>query len=165
MTCNDDKNSSDVDAAVENVTSANDIIFQSYQQAKASGAVQIEDIVVRYDNYKAELTVSYWWGNDGALLYGYSMQYRVTSNGRTSGDLTFGVSGDSGQVWKRLLTQNAIQDGEWHDIANGGWVGSPLKTGSLYFKYIFDRGNTWDPAAEAWLKVDYKNTLAEKEIP
>lgn len=138
---------------LEDVSSSNGISPEEYQ--KTSGVTALETLVAQYDHYKAELTVEYWWGNNGTILYGYTKQYRVTSNGNNRGNIIFGVHGHSGQSWQHELTGNAVQDGNWHDLSNGGWVGSPLKTGRLYFKYIFDRSGASDPAADTSLAVSF----------
>lgn len=133
----------------------NSINLEEYEKAKALGILKLVTLTVTYDHYKAELTADYWWSSSGGLLYGYAKQYRVSSNGNRSGNIIFGVVGHDGQTWLYELTGSANQDGEWHDIGGGGWVTAPKKSGHLYFKYIFDRSGSYDPAAETSLNVSY----------
>jgi hypothetical protein len=127
---------------LEDVSSVNNIDPDEYKKAKSSGLTKLDTLTVTWENYKAELTVEYWWSTSGRLLYGYARQYRVTSNGNNSGNIFFGVNGAEGQSWNYELTARAVQNGEWQDIAGGGWVAAPLKSGWLYFKYVFDRSGT-----------------------
>lgn len=128
----------------EDVSAVNQVTEDEYQKAKAAGITKITTLVATYSHMTAELTVEYWWTNGGGTLRAYTLQYRVTSNGNNSGNITFAINGHGGQSWKNELTRSAIQDGKWHPIANGGWVGSPLMKGDLYFHYVFDRSNTGD---------------------
>ncbi|UZE16855.1 hypothetical protein LOY70_23695 [Pseudomonas sp. B21-054] len=138
-----------------------DVTYEDYKKAKSSGLSFIKTLTVTYDHFKAELSVEYWWSNDGDVLHGYARQYRVTSNGNNSGNITFGVHGRSpDQIWERELTGSAVQDGEWHELTGGGkggWVGVVSKRGKLYFHYTFDRSTGGDPSADTELTVVFPN--------
>ncbi len=141
----------EVDMSVVDVTQFSIASEDDYKNAKDAGVTSIVTLVATHSNYKAEGTVEYWW--QGHTLFGYFLQYRVTSNGNKKGDLYFGVWGTPGQTWYNKLTGNAVQDGEWHEFRAGGWVGTSAGTGRLYMKYTFDRSNAPDPTADTYLDV------------
>jgi len=126
---------------------------EEYDEAIKLGVLmKLETLTVGYEHYKAELTVKYWW--TGTVLRGFTEQYRVTSNGNTNGNIVFGVHEVNGQGWQEEISTRAIQDGEWHQIIRGAAIDCPTKKGRLYFKYIFDRSGTYDPAVDTNLYVN-----------
>ncbi|MDN3219110.1 hypothetical protein, partial [Pseudomonas nunensis] len=149
-----DTGSEDSREVLEDVSSTNTLAAAEYERAVLSGTVYPTTLTfVDPPYFSASLKVEYWWAGDGTVLYGYARQYRAANNGRSSGDITFAVRGTSGQNWERLLTDRAVQDGEWHDIDGGGGVSSPQRLGELYFKFIFDVNNGPDPSQSMTVKI------------
>ena len=140
---------------LKGVSGFNGISHEEYKKSEFPVDAKFVMLEVKYEHYKAELTVGYWWRDGGRVLNSNTLQYRVTSNGNNKGNLFFGVWGDGGAFWYHELTGGAIQDGEWHDLVNGGAVTSPNGKGGLYFKYIFDRSNAPDYWAHTSLPVSY----------
>jgi len=110
-------------------------------------------VVAEADFRKAKLTVIYWWTKSGKEFNVETVQYQVTANGQTNGDLFLAIAGLD--KFKHL-TGKANQDGEWHDITERKtYESSSPKEDVIQVKYIYDRDNSGDPTLWGDVSVKY----------
>lgn len=154
MSKGDDKSESDPGSSQRGGISPDGAI-EAYKEAKLAGRTEMKTLTVMYDNYKAELTVEYWWVFECGAFSAQARQYRVTPNRSKSGIIRFLMLGKGPEeVWDEKLTSTAWQDGAWHDVEGGGAVGVyPTKKGKLGFKYTFGGVNAPNPSAYTEVEV------------
>ena len=97
--------------------------------------------------YWAELEVEYSWDAPGYFFTCHTLRYRVSNNGRRSGNIIFGFASRTSWGGGEISNDNAIQDGNWHAISAGGEVSGNAKEATIIFKYIFDVAIIEDPWA------------------
>lgn len=102
----------------------------------------------------ANLKVEY--AHRGAEFICKVLEYQVRSNGRNKGDVEFYLSWESGAGDVKRLTENAIQDGEWHDLLHTEWLypfGVPVTIG---FDYIYDIADGGDKILKTYVIKEFK---------
>lgn len=104
--------------------------------------------------YWAELKVEYVYS--GYEFICEVLAYRAQSNGGNKGDVEFYLSFESGAGEVIRLTENAIQDGEWHDLLHTGYLypfGLPVTIG---FDYIYDIAFGGDKILKTYVIKEFK---------
>ncbi|WP_348971661.1 hypothetical protein [Pseudomonas atacamensis] len=97
----------------------------------------------------AFLEVEYSFNPYGAAFTCYAKRYAAVNNGRKSGNVIFDFYSQSSFGEKELTNDNAIQDGQWHEIiGGGGTVAGDTERAYIYFKFIFDL-----PGPDTWASV------------
>lgn len=89
--------------------------------------------------WSALLEVQYSWNDLGTEFTCRPLRYAAANNGRREGNVLLGFR--SAENWQmREITQNAIQDGQWHNIEGGGSISGNSEFAILSFLYVYDEG-------------------------
>jgi len=87
--------------------------------------------------WTALLEVQYSWNDLGTEFTCRPLRYAAGNNGRREGNVLLGFR--SAENWqKREITQNAIQDGKWHNIEGGGSISGNSEFAVISFLYVYD---------------------------
>ncbi|MFZ3279933.1 MSCRAMM family protein [Pseudomonas sp.] len=114
---------------------------------------------VRYSGpgpWSASLDVEYSFSPSGSTFFCSAKRYRAGNNGRTKGNVF--IDFGSAEAWgvRELTNDDAIQDGQWHDLQKGGGsVGGNRNTAFVFFKYIFDQPGIGDSSASVRVEIPF----------
>ncbi|WP_431481377.1 hypothetical protein [Pseudomonas thivervalensis] len=147
MTTDDNSEQDDPKAASQEV---------SHQQSvtETGEARGTEIIRAAKDGYWADLEVEYTWSANGLLFTVKTLQFRASSNGRTSGNIKLGLVSADDTGWDEL-TKRATQDGKWHSFVNTRSVAGDAKDAVIHFNFIYDRDNVKDVNMTGQKKVAF----------
>ena len=139
----------------EDVSEKNAISKEKFDELIKSTAPITKTLTVNKDNFRGEVTFSFWWANQGGIFYCYSSQYRITRlNGQQGGNkANLHFSFDSLQWWGNDSPDAMWQDGAWHSYSRGGWIGANGRA-RVYAKFVFDKSGS-DPSAASEVWVDF----------
>ncbi|WP_415773513.1 hypothetical protein [Pseudomonas sp. LB3P38] len=128
------------------VSSVNNLSVKDIQELSAGRAIT-DTIAASVDNFKGEVTYSYWWDNDGGRFNLHTSQYRITKfNGQSGGNkANLNLFLMSGELWGNASPDAMWQDGDWHSYVRGGSV-LALPTVYVIAEFIFDKSGN-DPSA------------------
>ncbi|WP_223490703.1 Ig-like domain-containing protein [Pseudomonas sp. A-RE-19] len=113
------------------------------------------NIRVTYDNLWADLEYYYEWHPEGTSITVGAIRYRAFDNDRKYGDIDLGYFTPV-DWWEARLTEDAIQDGNWHNISGGdvpkrATLGEPVE---VKFAYTWDMP-AWDPKSASSDYISY----------
>lgn len=114
----------------------------------------VEVLHATNDIYWAELKVEY--SHQGGRFYCNVLAYRARGNAQFKGDVEFYLSIQSGAGEVKRLTENAIQDGEWHDLPHSDWIDCRVLPVTIGFDYIYDRQGVNDKVLKTYVIKEYK---------
>lgn len=140
---------------LEDVSEINAISKEKWDELIKSNQPITETLTVNKDNFRGEVTLSYWWDNDGQRFNFRTSQYRITRlNGQDGGNkanLNLFVIGAG--FWEHASPDAMWQDGVWHSYERGGWIWSP-GFALILATFIFDKKGE-DPSGSTILQVFY----------
>jgi hypothetical protein len=115
-----------------------------------------EDLRAEKELYWAELRVKYKYSEEGANFACYVTHYRARNNGRKDGNVLFYTSFNSGEGDVIELTNNAWQNGEWHELPYGHGVAAFGRDVTIGFDYIYNVNDAKDPILKTYVVKRFK---------
>lgn len=132
--------------------------LEKSESAGGAGDKNNGEITIRAgtDNRWAEIEMLYEWSSGGNLLTVTTRQYRAKDNGGRSGNIRLSLvsKGDTGLV--ELSDDDAVQDGEWHDLVKSLSVEADAKQVVVHFSYIYDTAGLPDAVITGDADLQYK---------
>jgi hypothetical protein len=141
---------------LEDVSEINEISKEEWDELIKSNQPITETLTVNKDNFRGEVTLSYYWDNAGQRFNFQTSQYRITRlNGQGGGNkanLNLWVFGLS--IWYDASLDALWQDGDWHSYNRGGSITSQAGNAWITAQFIFDKSGG-DPSGFTTLQVIY----------
>lgn len=129
-----------------------------HQSIDASSSVPktIYNIEVTLNDNWAQLEVDVSWGADGKRFYCYSKRYRAGSNNNKEGNVHLQFYSGGGNWGEHELTSDdAIQDGVWRSLPNGGYIVANQSEATVRFRYMFDFSDANDHDSEKKIVIPF----------
>jgi hypothetical protein len=141
---------------LEDVSEKNVISKKEWDELVKSNQSITKTLTVNKDNFRGEVTLSYFWDNGGQRFNFQTSQYRITRlNGQGGGNkanLNLWVYGQN--TWYNASPDALWQDNDWHSYNRGGSITPSSGKAGITAQFIFDKSGN-DPSGYTTLQVIY----------